>query len=89
MAWKSAKKEAKKTVAVAKAKGMDELYEKLETPDGQKIIYKMAKSRNRATKDLTNIKQIKDRNGRVLSKEECIRSRWKEYFEKLLNENQK
>ena len=86
LAWKSAKKEAKKTVAVAKAKGMDELYEKLETPDGQKIIYKMAKSRNRATKDLTHIKQIKDRNGRVLSKEECIRARWKEYFEKLLNE---
>ncbi|XP_066969173.1 uncharacterized protein [Macrobrachium rosenbergii] len=30
--------------------------------------------------------KIKDRNGRVLSREECIRARWKEHFEKLLNE---
>lgn len=42
---------------------MNELYEKLETSDGQKIIYRMAKSRDKATKDLTHVKQIKDRNG--------------------------
>ena len=86
LAWKMAKKEAKATVARAKAEGLNEMYEKLETSEGQKMIYKIAKSRNRATKDLTHIKQIKDRNGRVLSREECIRARWKEHFEKLLNE---
>ena len=85
-AWKTAKKEAKRTVARARAEGMNEMYEKIESPDGQKMIYNIAKSRNRATKDLTHIKQIRDKNGRVLSREECIRARWKEHFEKLLNE---
>ena len=80
------KERGKKTVARAKAEGLNELYEKLETSEGQKMIYKMAKSRDRATKDLTHIKQIKDRNGKVFSREECIRARWKEHFEKLLNE---
>ena len=65
---------------------MDELYEKLETSEGQKSIYKIAKSRDKASKDLTHIRQIKDKNGRILSKEESIRARRKEYFEKLLNE---
>ena len=55
-----AKKEAKATVARAKAEGLNEMYEKLETSEGQKRIYKIAKSRNRATKDLTHFKQIKD-----------------------------
>ncbi|XP_063595885.1 uncharacterized protein LOC134772741 [Penaeus indicus] len=45
-----------------------------------------AKRRNRATKDFTQIKQIKDGEGRVLSDENEIRNRWKVYFEKLLNE---
>ena len=85
-AWKTAKKEAKRAVARARAEGMNDVYERLEASDGQKMIYNMAKSRNRATKDLTHIRQIRDRNGRVLSREECIRARWKEHFEKLLNE---
>ena len=84
--WKIANKEAKKAVARAKASAMDDLYDKIETPEGQKTIYRMAKRRDKATKDLTHIRQIKDKNGRVLSKEESMRSRWKEYFEKLLNE---
>ncbi|XP_066978927.1 uncharacterized protein [Macrobrachium rosenbergii] len=85
MAWKIANKEAKRAVARAKAEGINEMYEKVETSEGQKIIYNIAKRRDRATKDLTHIKQIKDRNGRVLSRGECIRARWKYHFEKLLN----
>ena len=65
---------------------MNEFYDKLETSEGPKSIYRIVKSRDRATKDLTHIRQIRDRNGRILSKEESIRERWKEYFEKLLNE---
>ena len=80
------KKDAKKAVAKTKAIAMDELYEKLETSEGQKSIYKIVKSRDKASKDMTHIRQIKDKNGRILSKEESIRARWKEYFEKLLNE---
>ncbi|XP_063600739.1 uncharacterized protein LOC134776918 [Penaeus indicus] len=85
-AAKSANKEAKKAVAQAKARVMGEIYEELETTEGQKKIYLLAKRRNRATNDFTQIKQIKDGEGRVLSDENEIRNRWKVYFEKLLNE---
>ena len=77
---------SKRAVAQAKAIAMDKLYENLETAEGQKSIHKIAKSRDKSSKDLTHIRQIKDKNGRVLSKEESIIARWKEYFEKLLNE---
>ena len=62
------------------------MYDNLETPEGQRNIHRIAKARNRATKDLTHIKQIKDKNGRILTREDDINIRWKEYFENLLNE---
>ena len=58
----------------------------METAEGQKGIYRLAESRNRATKDLTQIKQMKNAEGFVLREESEIRNRWKVYFEKLLNE---
>ena len=42
--------------------------------------------RNKSTKDVTHIKQIKDERGVVIGKERDIPIRWKDYFEKLLNE---
>ena len=85
-AAKLANKEAKKAVAQAKARETGKIYEELETAEGQKGIYRLAKSRNRATKDLTQIKQMKNAEGFVLREESEIRNRWKVYFEKLLNE---
>lgn len=75
-----------KEVAVAKAESCENIYEELETSQGQKKIYWLAKSRNKATKDIQHIKQILDAEGRVLSKEEEVRERWKEYFSILLSE---
>ena len=83
---KEANKAAKQQVARAKAAAFNDLYENVDTPEGQRNIHRIAKARNKATKDLTHIKQIKDRNGKVLTKEEEIKSRWREYFENLLNE---
>ncbi|XP_064101748.1 uncharacterized protein LOC135212235 [Macrobrachium nipponense] len=86
IAWKTANKEVKRAVAQAKEIATDKLYENLETAEGQKRIHKIAKIREKSSKDLTHIIQIKDKNGRVLSKEESIIARWKEYSEELLNE---
>ncbi|KAK3856231.1 hypothetical protein Pcinc_037429 [Petrolisthes cinctipes] len=61
--WKDANKEAKKAVAQARAAALQDMYEELETKEGQKRIFKLAKERNRSTKDLTSIRQIKDENG--------------------------
>ena len=80
------KKEAKKAVAKAKAQALNEIYVELETPEGEREIHRIAKSRNKATKDYTHIKQIKDENGLVLCSQEKIKMRWEKYYEKLLNE---
>ena len=55
----------KKTVAKAKAVAIDDLYDKLETAEGQKAIYRIAKARSRETKDFTHNRQMKGKNGVV------------------------
>ena len=85
-AYKESCREAKKAVAIAKSEAYDQLYEELNTKEGQGKIFKLAKRRNKSTKDITHIKQMKDENGITLKKESDIIVRWKQYFEKLLNE---
>ena len=84
--FRVANKRSKKGVARAKAAALDEWYKELDTPEGETKIHKIAKARDKATKDLTHIKQVKDENGEVLKEEEQIRKRWEKYFKKLLNE---
>ncbi|XP_064111406.1 uncharacterized protein LOC135218890 [Macrobrachium nipponense] len=64
---------------------MDKVYENLEKVEGQKKIHKIAKSRDKTSKDLTHIKQVKGKNERVVPREESIIARRKKYFEELLN----
>jgi hypothetical protein len=83
--YKWAKKEVKKVVRDAKLKAYDDLYTKLGTQEGKKSIYKLAKLRDRKTKDFNNVKCIKSDDSRVLVKDDEIMERWKNYFERLLN----
>ena len=76
----------KREVARAKEHAYEELYDKLETEAGQKELYRLAKQRERAGKDVQLVKVIKDENGVLRSSEEDVRQRWKNYFEKLMNE---
>ena len=46
----------------------------------------MAKKRDKASKDLTQIKRMKKEQGQVLTEKGKITKRWKQYFEMLLNE---
>ena len=75
----------KREVARAKEHAYGKLYHKLETEAGQKELYRLAKQRERAGKDVQLVKVIKDENGVLLSSED-VRRRWKNYFEKLMNE---
>ena len=86
IAHKEAKKLAKKVVAIAKDRAYDQLYQELDTKEGQGKIFRLAQMRNRSTKDITHMRQIKDMHGNVLRKERDIIRRWQEYFEALLNE---
>ena len=62
----------------AKGRAYDDLYQQLSTKEGEKDIYKMAKIRERKTRDVNQIKCIKDGTDRVLVKDDEIKSRWRE-----------
>ena len=64
--YRQANTAAKKAVATTKALAMNELYKELETPEGERNIFRIAKARNKATKDLSHMKQIKNEHGVVL-----------------------
>jgi hypothetical protein len=63
------------------------LYQRLDTNEGENDIYKMAKHRERKTKDIIQVKCIKDETERLLTKDEYIKNRWWEYFDKLFKED--
>ena len=64
--YRQANKEANKVVARSKVHAMDEVFDELETPEGKRKIYGIAKARDKPAKDFTQIRQIKDGQGVVL-----------------------
>jgi hypothetical protein len=81
--YKVAKKTAKRAVGEAKGQAYEGLYQCLNTKEGD--IYRMARARDRKTRDLNQVKCIKDEGEQLLVKEDEIRHRWQEYFDKLFN----
>ena len=67
------RKEAKRVIRGAKFKAYVDLYDKLGTKDGEKDVYKLAKLRERKTRDFTHIKCIKNEDLRVLVQVEEIK----------------
>ena len=65
---------------------MNELYDELETPEGERKIFTIAKARYKATKHFNHIKHIKKEHGVVLRDLYIIIGRWKGHSDKLLNE---
>ena len=59
---------------------MNELYEELETPEGERKIYRIAKAKAFAKNN-----QIKDEHSVFLRDLGRIMGRWKGFFDKLLN----
>ena len=83
--YKEKKSKAKTAVAMAKGHVYDNLYARLETKKGEKELYRLARQRDRAGKDIQHVRVIKDENGNVMLNSEAMLKRWKEYFEKLMN----
>ena len=82
---REANKRANRDVAKAKENAYKDLYDKLDSIEGQNIIYKLSKTRERRRRDLTDIAYTKDSNGTILTDEDEIKARWKESCETLLN----
>ncbi|KAK3510097.1 hypothetical protein QTP70_026828 [Hemibagrus guttatus] len=84
--YKESQCRVKREVSKAKQKAYDELYTRLDTREGEKDLYRLARQRDRDGKDVQQVRVIKDRDGRVLTSEESVQRRWKEYFDELMNE---
>ncbi|XGW06744.1 hypothetical protein V3C99_016790, partial [Haemonchus contortus] len=78
--YQIAKKEAKKAVASEKAAHYAELNKKLESREGERYIYRLAKTRNRQTEDIEKFFGINDENGHLLTDRRQTLKRWREYF---------
>jgi hypothetical protein len=85
--YKVTKKTVKRAVSEAMGQIYDGMYQWLGTKEWEKDIYRMAKSRERKTRDIIQVKCIKDETERLLIKDEDIKNRWWEYFDKLFNKD--
>ncbi|KAI5089396.1 hypothetical protein C0J45_20804 [Silurus meridionalis] len=84
--YKERRQQVKRDVAKAKEKAYEELYKRLDTKEGEKDLYRLARQRDRAGKDVLQVRAVKDGEGNVLTSEESVLRRWREYFEQLMNE---
>ena len=51
---------------MAKGRAYDNLHARLETKEGEKDLYRLARQRNRAGKDVQHVRVIKDENDNVM-----------------------
>jgi aspartate carbamoyltransferase regulatory subunit len=72
--YKVVKKTAKQTVSEVSGQMYDGLYQRLDTKEGEKDIYMMAKSKERKMRDIIQIKCINDATERLLTKDEDIKN---------------
>ncbi|KAI5610690.1 hypothetical protein C0J50_11966, partial [Silurus asotus] len=84
--YKKMLQQVKRDVAKVKEKAYEELYERLDTKEGEKDLYRLARQRDRAGKDVLQVREVKDGEENVLTSEESVLRRWREYFEQLMNE---
>ena len=78
--YKVAKKVAKRAVTVAKSQAFDRLYHKLGTKEGENEVFKLARARERKTRDLGVVSCIKDEEDKVLTEDAEIKERWQRFF---------
>ena len=57
-----AKKTAKRTVSEARGRAYEDLYQRLSTKEGEKDVYRIARLRERRTRDFNQVRCIKDEN---------------------------
>ena len=84
--YKEMRREAKKEVAKANSKAYDELYEGVDTKEGEHTLYRLARQRRQAGKDVQQVSMMKDKYGNVMTDEESVLRIWKAYYMGLMNE---
>ena len=64
--YQSTRREIKKAVSKARSNAFEGFYQALEIRNGEQKIYKIAKRREKITRDLDQVKCIKDEKGNIL-----------------------
>ena len=52
---------------------------------GKNEVFKLARARERRTRDLSGVRFIKDEDGRVIVEDAKVQERWRGYFCKFFN----
>ena len=73
-------------MAKAKNNAYDELYQELDSKEGERTLYRLARQRHQAGKDVQQVRMMKDKDGKVMTDEESVLRIWKEYYKGLMNE---
>lgn len=84
--YKKQRRKVKELILEAKKKCWEDFGHKMETDyqTNQKLFYRVIKN-SRTSKTQTTIKQIKDKNGNLLTTDREIIERWKEHFQGMFN----
>ena len=59
------------------------MYARLETKEGEKELYRLA--RRETEQEKTHVRVLQNKKCNVMVNSEAMLKRWKEYFEKLMN----
>jgi len=81
-----ASKQAKRLVYAAKERARKKFGEDLDKADAKGKVFRVANQMKKENRDVVGDGCIRDSNGTVVVEQEKIKEVWKQYFEKLLNE---
>lgn len=80
-AYLSSVREVRKVITKAKLDKHDKLYRKLDTRDEKKGILRLVKIRERRSRVPQHVRCVQDKNGKVFTKKDYTRQKWKECFQ--------
>jgi len=86
MEYKKCRQSAKMVISSAKEKKQEECASDLNDPEHQNEIFRLAKQTVKERQDITGSNCLKGASGKVIVDEKGIKDSWKEYMEKLINE---
>jgi hypothetical protein len=84
--YKEAKKNARKAVAEAKELKRVEFASELDTEDGKRNVFRIAKQMAKERQDVVGGNCLKNGEGKLVIDSDGIKDAWKKYMERLLNE---
>ena len=83
--FREANRASRKAARIAKDAAYEDLCAKVDSREGIKMVYKLAKTRERRSKYISDMPFINSLEGQILTVESDIIQRWLTYFEGLLN----